>query len=146
MTETIPDIDALKRLDGAGFARVVCNSLGRHGMKTPGFNLAANAETLLPPLGKMFFYPAEAHGLISSGLKALREFDRQIEYIRNHPEIRDVLLSGGDPLLFSDDKLDQLLGRLRAIPSWMPKPMRNWTDEGKRPRSRTTSVTASPRN
>ena len=44
------------------------------------------------------------------------EFDRQIEYIRSHPEVRDVLLSGGDPLLFSDEKLDYLLGRLRAIP------------------------------
>ncbi len=44
------------------------------------------------------------------------EFDRQIEYIRNHPEIRDVLLSGGDPLLFSDDKLESLLTQLRAIP------------------------------
>ncbi|MGN6555503.1 MAG: KamA family radical SAM protein [Verrucomicrobiota bacterium] len=44
------------------------------------------------------------------------EFDRQIEYIRSHPEIRDVRLSGGDPLLFSDEKLEQLLSRLRAIP------------------------------
>jgi lysine 2,3-aminomutase len=44
------------------------------------------------------------------------EFDKQIEYIRNHPEVRDVLLSGGDPLLLSDDKLESLLGRLRAIP------------------------------
>jgi lysine 2,3-aminomutase len=44
------------------------------------------------------------------------EFDRQIEYIRSNPAIRDVLLSGGDPLLFSDDKLDHLLGRLRGIP------------------------------
>ncbi len=44
------------------------------------------------------------------------EFDKQIEYIKSMPGIRDVLLSGGDPLLFSDDKLDQLLGRLRAIP------------------------------
>jgi len=44
------------------------------------------------------------------------EFDRQIDYIARHSEIRDVLLSGGDPLLFSDDKLDHLLGRLRAIP------------------------------
>lgn len=44
------------------------------------------------------------------------EFDRQIEYIRNHPEIRDVLLSGGDPLLFSDDKLESLLKQLRDIP------------------------------
>jgi lysine 2,3-aminomutase len=42
-------------------------------------------------------------------------FDRQIDYIRHHPEIRDVLLSGGDPLLFSDDKLEYLLRELRAI-------------------------------
>ena len=44
------------------------------------------------------------------------EFDKQIEYIRRHPEVRDVLLSGGDPLLFSDEKLEDLLTRLRAIP------------------------------
>ena len=44
------------------------------------------------------------------------EFGKQIEYIAAHPEIRDVLLSGGDPLLFSDDKLESLLSRLRAIP------------------------------
>jgi lysine 2,3-aminomutase len=43
------------------------------------------------------------------------EFDRQIAYLEQHPEIRDVLLSGGDPLLLSDDKLSHLLGRLRAI-------------------------------
>src|SRR5437879_10462709 len=44
------------------------------------------------------------------------EFDKQIGYIREHPEIRDVLLSGGDPLLFSDEKLEHLLSQLRAIP------------------------------
>jgi len=44
------------------------------------------------------------------------EFDRQIQYIREHPEVRDVLLSGGDPLLFSDEKLEHLLAQLRAIP------------------------------
>jgi lysine 2,3-aminomutase len=43
------------------------------------------------------------------------EFDRQIAYIQSHPEIRDVLLSGGDPLLFSDEKLEYLLTRLRAV-------------------------------
>ena len=32
------------------------------------------------------------------------------------PEVRDVLLSGGDPLLFSDGKLEKILARLRAIP------------------------------
>ncbi|MEM1222804.1 MAG: KamA family radical SAM protein [Verrucomicrobiota bacterium] len=44
------------------------------------------------------------------------EFEGGLEYIRNHPEIRDVLLSGGDPLLLSEKKLDYLLGELRKIP------------------------------
>lgn len=44
------------------------------------------------------------------------QFDQQIAYIEQHLEVRDVLLSGGDPLLFSDDKLRHLLERLRAIP------------------------------
>lgn len=44
------------------------------------------------------------------------EFDRQIDYIARTPSVRDVLLSGGDPLLFSDEKLEYLLSRLRAIP------------------------------
>src|SRR5215470_886752 len=44
------------------------------------------------------------------------EFDRQIAYIAENKSIRDVLLSGGDPLLFMDDKLEHLLSRLRAIP------------------------------
>ena len=44
------------------------------------------------------------------------EFNRQMDYIRSNPAIRDVLLSGGDPLLFSDDKLNFLLRELRGIP------------------------------
>ena len=52
----------------------------------------------------------------ASGYDFHPEFDRQIAYIEAHPEIRDVLLSGGDPLLLSDDKLRQLLTRLKAIP------------------------------
>ena len=43
------------------------------------------------------------------------EFKQQINYIRQHPEVRDVLLSGGDPFLFSDDKLEFLLSELRKI-------------------------------
>ncbi|BBD08090.1 KamA family radical SAM protein [Desulfovibrio ferrophilus] len=43
-------------------------------------------------------------------------WDRAIEYIREHPEVRDVLLSGGDPLTLSDAALEYLLSRLRAIP------------------------------
>ena len=52
----------------------------------------------------------------ASGYDFHPEFDKQIAYIAAHPEIRDVLLSGGDPLLLSDDKLETLLSRLRAIP------------------------------
>lgn len=44
------------------------------------------------------------------------DFAKQIDYIRRTPSVRDVLLSGGDPLLLSDEKLDSLLGQLRAIP------------------------------
>jgi lysine 2,3-aminomutase len=43
-------------------------------------------------------------------------YEDGLKYIEEHPEVRDVLLSGGDPLLLSDRKLDDLLGRLRAIP------------------------------
>lgn len=38
-----------------------------------------------------------------------------IDYIRNTPEVRDVLLSGGDPFLLSDELIDWLLGELSAI-------------------------------
>ena len=44
------------------------------------------------------------------------KLEKGLDYIRTHPEIRDVLLSGGDPLLLSDSKLDYLLGELRKIP------------------------------
>lgn len=43
------------------------------------------------------------------------QWESALEYIAEHSEIRDVLISGGDPLTLADDKLDYLLGRLRAI-------------------------------
>ena len=46
-----------------------------------------------------------------------RETLRQgIEYIGSHPEVRDVILSGGDPLLVPDKELERVLSDLRAIP------------------------------
>ena len=39
-----------------------------------------------------------------------------LAYVAAHPEIRDVIVSGGDPLVLADEKLGFLLGRLRAIP------------------------------
>jgi lysine 2,3-aminomutase len=40
-----------------------------------------------------------------------------IDYIRANPQIRDVILSGGDPLLLGDENLEEILEQLRRIPS-----------------------------
>jgi lysine 2,3-aminomutase len=45
-----------------------------------------------------------------------RELQKGLDYIRDHPEIRDVLITGGDPLLLSDARLAELLAPLRKIP------------------------------
>ncbi|MBN1912701.1 MAG: KamA family radical SAM protein [Pirellulales bacterium] len=39
-----------------------------------------------------------------------------LDYIRQHPEVRDIIVSGGDPLMLPVEKLDSILGSLRAIP------------------------------
>ena len=44
-----------------------------------------------------------------------RQWDRAISYIESHREVRDVLLSGGDPLILPDETIDMLMGRLRRI-------------------------------
>ena len=43
------------------------------------------------------------------------DFEQAFRYLQAHTEVRDVLLSGGDPLLLSDDRLESILRRLRAI-------------------------------
>jgi lysine 2,3-aminomutase len=53
------------------------------------------------------------HGEITPSTARL---EAGLDYIRRHPQIRDVLLSGGDPLALSDERLDWILTRLRAIP------------------------------
>jgi lysine 2,3-aminomutase len=44
------------------------------------------------------------------------QYEKALGYIREHKEIRDVLISGGDPLTMGDERLDWILARLRAIP------------------------------
>jgi lysine 2,3-aminomutase len=46
----------------------------------------------------------------------LNQYESAFEYIRSHPEIRDVIMSGGDPMMLSDRRLEYLLQNLRAIP------------------------------
>lgn len=53
------------------------------------------------------------HGAIHPSRSRL---EKAMDYIRNTPAIRDVLLSGGDPLTLGDDKLEWILMNLRQIP------------------------------
>ena len=46
-----------------------------------------------------------------------KDIEEAINYIRNNPEIRDVLITGGDPLTLSDDRLEWILSEIRNIPS-----------------------------
>ncbi len=45
-----------------------------------------------------------------------QEFEAQIEYLKRTPQVRDVLLSGGDPLVLAPKILEEILTRLREIP------------------------------
>jgi len=51
-----------------------------------------------------------------SDQKLETQWEAAFEYLENTPQVRDVLLSGGDPLLFSDARLEKILKRLHAIP------------------------------
>lgn len=44
------------------------------------------------------------------------EIAEAVAYVRAHPEIRDVVVSGGDPLVLADDRLEEVLSALRAVP------------------------------
>ncbi len=45
-----------------------------------------------------------------------KQFQACVDYVRNHEEVRDVLVTGGDPLVGSDAWLENILRQLRAIP------------------------------
>src|SRR4051812_4241547 len=46
----------------------------------------------------------------------LNQYDSAFDYIAAHPEVRDIILSGGDPMMLSDRRLEYIFQRLRAIP------------------------------
>src|SRR3954454_21206440 len=46
----------------------------------------------------------------------LNQYESALQYIRDHTEIRDVIMSGGDPMMLSDRRLESLFQRLREIP------------------------------
>jgi lysine 2,3-aminomutase len=51
----------------------------------------------------------------SDSIPAFNELEPALDYIRKHPAIRDVLLSGGDPLMLSDKAIEAILAKVRAI-------------------------------
>jgi lysine 2,3-aminomutase len=57
--------------------------------------------------------------LVGSHERAITEgnFEEVLKYLKSHRKVRDVLLSGGDPLLLENERLEEILSRLRAIPN-----------------------------
>ncbi len=51
-----------------------------------------------------------------SGKISMKQLESAFKYIEEHSEIRDVILSGGDPLMLTDYLLERVLSRLRQIP------------------------------
>ncbi|KUG26321.1 lysine 2,3-aminomutase [hydrocarbon metagenome] len=51
-----------------------------------------------------------------SGKISMKELESAFNYIEQHTEIRDIILSGGDPLMLTDTMLEKILQRLRSIP------------------------------
>lgn len=54
--------------------------------------------------------------VVDKDLKLSFEVDEGLQWIAEHPEVRDILITGGDPFLLSDDQLDYLIGKIREIP------------------------------
>ena len=53
---------------------------------------------------------------MSDAASSREEIDQAIAYLRVHDEVRDVLISGGDPLTLPLDQLDYILTQLRSVP------------------------------
>ncbi len=53
--------------------------------------------------------------VVDRDLKLRLDFEEGIDWIREHEEIRDVLITGGDPFILSDQKIEYLIRRLREI-------------------------------
>jgi lysine 2,3-aminomutase len=54
--------------------------------------------------------------IMAEGAVRSVDLDRMIAYIERHTEIRDVIVSGGDPLMLSTARIEEVLRRIRAIP------------------------------
>jgi EF-P beta-lysylation protein EpmB len=56
-------------------------------------------------------FPYQEHTLTS------RDIDALLDYLTKHPEVNEVILSGGDPLMADDSSISQLFSRIESIPT-----------------------------
>ena len=54
--------------------------------------------------------------LVGANHGLMNDYKATFEYLKAHTEVRDVLISGGDPLMMTDARLDMILTELKAIP------------------------------
>lgn len=54
--------------------------------------------------------------VVVRGLRFRFDIEEGLQWIREHREVRDVLITGGDPFVLSDDKIEYLIAKLREIP------------------------------
>jgi len=56
--------------------------------------------------------------LVGSNERSITQgnFEEVLKYLKSHRKVRDVLVSGGDPLLLENERLEEILSRLRALP------------------------------
>jgi lysine 2,3-aminomutase len=53
---------------------------------------------------------------VSDAASTRAEIDQAIAWLREHEEVRDVLISGGDPLTLPIERLDYILTKIRSVP------------------------------
>ena len=70
---------------------------------------------LICPLYCRFCFRREHVGP-GGGLLSAAQLEAALDYVRGHPAIREVILTGGDPLMLSPRRLGALLGALDAVP------------------------------
>ncbi len=63
-----------------------------------------------------FCFRREKTGVATAG-PAPADLDRIVTYLNEHPAVEEVIVTGGDPLILTDQALDKLLGCLRSVPT-----------------------------
>jgi L-lysine 2,3-aminomutase len=106
-------VEALER---PGFVADPVNDAGA--MAAPGLLHKYRGRVLLITTGACAIHCRYCfrRGFPYGAFSAVRDWQPALEYIRGHPEVTEVILSGGDPLTLPDPRLADLLHRLEQIP------------------------------